>query len=357
MADTATSNIMRLAELTDGVEGTCFALLATRENKNNKNGEPFYRCSFVDRDVKRDVMVWLNTPWFEHAKTWVEGEAYRITGRGKASKFGLQVEIVEIRPATSELDASDGYRFEDLVVGSKFDANRLFGALQDFAGKIVDRNLQALVRKVLEDHGEAFRRMPAAQSMHHAFIGGLVEHVWSVTRIASRLADHYASYYDDLNPPLNKDVVVAGAILHDIGKLLELQAHIVEARYTTVGQLIGHITMGRDLVREAAAVVGGVDPETLMLLEHSILSHHGRKEFGSPVEPQTVEALILSYADELDAKMNAVVNARRVAVSTRDVFTDRVRSFEGRRFYNGVTRPLPTDDESSAEPTEPSTDR
>jgi 3'-5' exoribonuclease len=337
--------ILRLADLANGVEGTIFAVLVSRERKTSKKNEPFFRCEFSDRALRREAMIWSNSPWIDEAPTWELGQAFRIRARGVSNRYGQQIEIDSIRRATDLDDGPEGYRFSNLVEGGKYTSEQLWQEIWKLARRIEDRNLFALVERILQVHAESFERSPAAQNMHHAFIGGLIEHVWSVTRISKMLAEHYSLYYDNLNPPLNKDVVIAGAILHDIGKLRELTAHSIEARYTTVGQLIGHITMGRDLVRETANEVGGIDPETLMLLEHSILAHHGKREFGSPVEPQTVESLILSYADELDAKLNAVVRARTVAAQTRDVFTEKVYALDGRRFYNGVPKPPPSDDD------------
>ena len=112
--------------------------------------------------------------------------------------------------------------------------------------------LKTLVENILDEHESLFSRMPAAQNFHHSYTSGLLEHVWSMTRIAGFLADHYAKYYDQLNPPLNRGLIVAAAILHDIGKLRELEYHPVEAKYTKEGCLIGHVLMGRDMVREAA---------------------------------------------------------------------------------------------------------
>ena len=146
-------------------------------------------------------------------------------------------------------------------------------------------SLARLVREILDEHAELFQKMPAAQSMHHGFSGGLVEHLWSVTRVCTFLITHYADYYDDLNPPLDRDVIVAAAILHDIGKLRELDYHPVEAKYTKHGTLIGHIVLGRDMVRDKAREIGDFPEETLLLLEHAILAHHGRAEFGAPSRP------------------------------------------------------------------------
>jgi 3'-5' exoribonuclease len=168
-----------------------------------------------------------------------------------------------------------------------------------------------------------------------------------VTRVCVQLANHYASYYTELNPPLNKDVIVAAAILHDIGKLRELEYHPVETKYTKHGNLIGHILMGRDLVRDTARRIDDFPEETLLLLEHAILAHHGKPEYGAPKAPLTLEALIVHYADEIDAKINAVVR-ERLRSTTEDAFTDKIFAVDNRRFYKGIPVELPPDDDPSA---------
>jgi 3'-5' exoribonuclease len=136
---------------------------------------------------------------------------------------------------------------------------------------------------------------------------------------------------------------MAAAILHDIGKLRELKYDPVETRYTTEGRLIGHVMFGRDMVHEAAGKIEGFPPETLMLLEHAILAHHGKKEFGAPILPQTLEALLVHHIDELDAKMNMVAR-KRLSSTTDDAFTDYVKALDNRRFYKGIPAEGPGDD-------------
>ena len=206
------------------------------------------------------------------------------------------------------------------------------------------------VRPALLEHDELIRKMPAASHMHHAFNGGLLEHVWSISRIACLLANHYGKYYDDLNPPLDKDVIVTAAILHDIGKLIELEFHPVSAKYTTRGRLVGHIVMGRDMVREAASKIDGFPAETLLQLEHAILAHHGRRDYGSPVVPQTLEALIVSFADDLDAKVNTYAQARLRSTSP-DAFTEDVYvGGEKRKIYKGSPIELPPEFNQNHDP-------
>ena len=281
-------------------------------------------------------MLWHDHRLFSSAETWTEGSAYRLEVRGKHDlRYGMQIELLGIRPATDS-DAADGYDFFDLVESSRYEPDKLWASIHSRIDKyIVEPHLRELVEIILQDHEEAFARMPAAQKMHHCYTTGLLEHVWSMTRVAGLLVDHYAEYYDSLDPPLNKGVVIASAILHDIGKLRELRYHPVEARYTKEGCLVGHVMMGRDLVRETARKIEGFPEETLLLLEHAILAHHGKYEFGAPILPQTVEALLVSYIDDLDAKMN-IVARERMCSTTEDDFTDRVYALDNRRIYKGV---------------------
>lgn len=154
---------------------------------------------------------------------------------------------------------------------------------------------------LLESNREQLLTLPAATHNHHAFVGGWLEHVLSVTRTAVQLGNKYDDYYPHLKPRLNKSVVAAGAILHDIGKLREIEERSTGAEYTAAGNLIGHILQGRDIVREAAAG-RAIEPELLLRLEHVIVSHQRLPEWGSPKPPMTPEALIVHYADDLDAK-------------------------------------------------------
>ena len=144
-------------------------------------------------------------------------------------------------------------------------------------------------------------RIPAARHNHHAFVAGWLEHTLSVTRTAVYLADKYAEDYPDLKPPLDRGMVVAGAILHDIGKLRELEQRPEGTVYTAEGGLIGHMLLGRDIVREAAAAAP-LPGDLLLRLEHLIIAHQRLPEWGSPKPPMTPEALLVHYADDIDAK-------------------------------------------------------
>jgi len=345
MATDTQTQVIRLEEFEDGQEAECFALLVKKEKGTTKKEEPFVKCYFRDRSVTVEAPLWSDSRFLKVSEQWVEGLAYRLRARGEQHpKFGMQLRLLDIRPAGGPDDEADGYNFHALVERSKFEPGDCLERIRTLIDKYIeDPALRGLVLHILEENAEALEKMPAAQSLHHSMTGGLVEHVWSVTRLCAMLADHYGRYYDDLNPPLNRDVVVAAAVLHDIGKLRELTYHPVEAQYSTTGRLIGHILMGRDLVREAARRLGDISEETLLVLEHAILAHHGKREYGSPQEPATLEAMILHYADELDAKFNAVAKAMRKPGNDPE-FTDKIYAVENRRFYRG--KPIPPPDET-----------
>jgi 3'-5' exoribonuclease len=328
--------VIKLSDLVDGQEAVCFAALVKKTRGTTKANQPFVKCLFRDKRVIVEAPVWHDNRFLREADTWTEGEPYRIQVRGQYHlRYGMQIDLLGIRPATED-DARDGFDFFDLIPNSLIPVDELRKKLRDLIDRSIDQPcLKLLVENILSEHESLFSRMPAAQNFHHSYTSGLLEHVWSMTRIAAFLAGHYAKYYDQLNPPLNKSLIVAAAILHDIGKLRELEYHPVEAKYTKEGCLIGHVLMGRDMVREAARRIEGFPEELLLNLEHAILAHHGKREFGSPVLPQTIEALLVSYVDDLDAKMNIMVR-ERMSSQTDDAFTERVFALDNRRIYKGV---------------------
>jgi 3'-5' exoribonuclease len=328
--------VVKLSDLVDSQEAVCFAALVKKTRGTTKANHPYLKCVFRDKRVTREAALWHDHPFFHEAEAWTDGEPYRIQVRGQFHlRYGMQIEILGIRPATED-DTRDGFDFFDLVPNSQIPAGELKNKLRVLIDRYLEHPaLKSLVENLLSEHDSLFSRMQAATNFHHSYTSGLLEHVWSMTRIAGFLADHYAKYYDQLNPPLNRGLIVAAAILHDIGKLRELEYHPVEAKYTKEGCLIGHILMGRDMVREAASKIAGFPDELLLNLEHAILAHHGRREYGSPVVPQTIEALVVSYVDDLDAKMNIMVRERMTS-QTDDDFTDRVFALDNRRIYKGI---------------------
>jgi len=330
---TVDAELMHLADLIVGRSGVCFAVLIRCEQRLNKRQEPYYDCQFRAKHVTRTAKVWNNLDCFELVKTCEIGKAYRLTGVGD-SGYGSDLKLYHIEPVGPEHEA-EGFSLADLLPSSEFVVKELCDDLRATIDGFQDEHLRLLIKTILKTHRDLFTKMPAAKDFHHAYNAGLLEHVWSVTKVCEFLSDHYASYYRQLDPPLNKDLVLSAAIVHDIGKLIELVYDPFEAGYSVTGHLIGHIVLGRDLVRDAAKRIEGFPAETLLLLEHAILAHHGKREWGSPVLPQTLEALIVSFADDLDAKMNGGARAR-ILSRTTDPFTEPIKPLEGRRLYKGI---------------------
>ena len=195
---------------------------------------------------------------------------------------------------------------------SRFDPQEMFDSLVELAKSIAEspdeEPLSAFVLAMLEQYHETLLTMPAAKYNHHAHVGGYLEHVLSVTRTCEFLANKYADMYPDMQPPLRKGLVIAGGILHDIGKIRELKETPTGAEYTASGSLIGHILQGRDMIRETVAE-HPLDEETLLRLEHIIVSHQRLPEWGSPKPPMTPEALLVHYADDCDAKYQMMLLA------------------------------------------------
>lgn len=296
--------IVAMADLASGEEGDFFALLAEKQTLLTKDGKPYYRVTF--RDAKRDCSfpIWGDAPLADACRDqWTVGEFYKLRALYRETNYGPQLDIRKIR-AVEPADEADGFSPQMCQPSSRFDPVEMFNDLVALAEEGIDEGpLQSLTLGLLEENREMLLTWPAAQRNHHAFVGGYLEHVRNVSRHAYYLAQRYAELYPDMTPPLRVDIAVAGAILHDIGKVRELRVTASGGEYTASGTLIGHILQGRDIVREAAAKLDEpLDGETLLRLEHVIVSHQRLPEWGSPKPPMTPEALIVHFADDCDAK-------------------------------------------------------
>ncbi len=300
--------IVTLSDMIDGQEADLFVLMTSKQELKTRDGKPYFRVGF--RDARREVLfpIWSDSPWGTACRDeWAPGLFYKLRATYRESNYGPQLEIRKIRAATDD-DTADGFDPTMLQPCSRFDPQAMFDEINAIAReRIDDEALRELVLEVHESNKEQLLTWAAAKTNHHAFVGGYLEHVLSVTRTCVYLADKYDDYYPDLLPRLDKGLVVAGALLHDVGKLRELQQDVEGSSYTAAGHLIGHILQGRDIIREAA-LRREIDPETLLRLEHLIVSHQRLPEWGSPKPPMTPEALIVHYADDLDAKYHMMVN-------------------------------------------------
>ncbi len=282
----------------DQVQG--FALLAKKELRQDRNGKDYLDMVLADASGSLSAKVWSDTPAL-HGDYEAHGfVAFR--GLVKSYKDQLQIAIEECRAVTDQ-DRQFGFDETRLIPSTPEDIDDLWERLTAiFPDQIADPLLARLAEETLAIHGAALREHPAAKAMHHAYLGGLLEHTLSMAELAIPVAAHY--------PEVDRDLLLVGVLFHDLGKVFELGA-MPANDYTLAGHLVGHVVMGRDLVRERIAAIPDFPRETALHLEHLVLSHQGRREYGAPVEPMTLEALVLHFIDDLDSKINQFRNLRR----------------------------------------------
>jgi 3'-5' exoribonuclease len=298
-----------LSDLEQGQFADFFAFLLQRSRGATRDGKPYYTCRF--RDARRTVafMAWEDSGWFEACeRDWQQGHFYKIRGTyGDNERYGPQIAIHNIR-AVNDADGNDGFDPADFVDHSRFSPEAMFAELKALAHEhIADKPLARLVLTILDRHAGPLQRLPATTRHYFPFRGGLLEHTLSVVHTCLHLAEKYATHYSELRPPLNRDLIVAGAILHDIGRILEFEERLPLPERTVSGRLVGHVLLGRDLVRDTGRELGDVNPELLRLLEHIIVAHLNLPERGSPRPPLMPECLIIHHADDLDAKLEMYI--------------------------------------------------
>jgi 3'-5' exoribonuclease len=296
--------LLRLAELTPGQVADCFAQLVEKKQSATRENKPYFGCRFRDKQRTVSCMVWGDSPWFAACeREWHEGKFYKLRVQyGEHERFGPQIELLNIRPV-NEADRSDGFDPAQFMDASRCDRESLWSQLlATVEAEIRDVPLRRLVLTLLERHGAKLKVLPASDKFF-PFIGGWLEHVVLVTRSCLWLADQYLKHYQAEKLPFNRDLVVAGAVLHDIGRVLEYGEEAGAPQPTIPGRLYGHLILGRDLVRDTARERGDLNPELVQLLEHIVLTHLSLPEWGSPRLPLIPEVLILHHADDLDAKL------------------------------------------------------
>jgi 3'-5' exoribonuclease len=327
--------LVRLRDLTPGQYADFFGLLCVRSRGVTREGKPFFTCRFRDAGRQASFMVWADSTWYEPCeRTWRVGQFYKLRAvYGESERYGPQIDLHNIRPVT-DADRTDGFDPADFAEHSRYNSDALFAELTALTEReIADLPLRRLVLMLLERHAEPFKRLPATVNKFYPFAGGLLEHTLSVSHACLQLADQYTARYTELQPPLNRDLVVAGAILHDFGRVLEFDGAVEPVQPTVPGRLFGHLFLGRDLVRDTARELGDVNPDLLQMLEHIIVTHLNLPEWGSPRLPLVPECLIVHHADDLDAKLEMYVRclSRDMAAGP---FTDRDPVL-GRHLYKG----------------------
>jgi 3'-5' exoribonuclease len=267
-------------------------VVVTKQVKPKKTGEPYLALTLGDRTGQLEAKMWDNVE--EVLDAFEQDDFLKIKGLINKYKNRFQLTIHKLRRmGDSEID------FADYLPKTTKNIGELWQTLAEYVAGFQNPHLKALIECFMADPeiAQAYRNAPAAKTLHHAYIGGLLDHVVSLFRSCDLVCRNY--------PQINRDLVLAGAFLHDIGKIHEL-TYNRSFSYTTRGQLLGHMIIELEMLQAKLALVPDFPPELKTLLEHLIISHHGQYEFGSPKLPMFPEALLLHYMDDLDSKMESM---------------------------------------------------
>ncbi|MGE0044003.1 MAG: 3'-5' exoribonuclease YhaM family protein [Vicinamibacterales bacterium] len=301
------NKLPRVADLGPSLSGWGYFLCTQKEVRVGRSGGEFLILALQDATGQVAGKIFENVQRFK--AEFDAGEFVRVEARSGVYQGRLELAISTIRRVNPDQDRLQGFREEDCVLSAPRSIDEMWAELTAHAESIANPHVKVLIARMLADHGADLREWPAAQQIHHAYRGGFLEHICSMMASGRALAKVYGA---------DEDLVIAGVILHDIGKLQELAYDAGRTSYTRDGNLVGHIALGIIMVREAANHIQGFPPELRSKLEHLVASHHGTREHGSPVEPKTIEAFILAAVDDLDARINQVRRAVREDANDED---------------------------------------
>lgn len=300
-------------EVGDQVE--LFMLIKSSTKGTASNGKPFLSIVFQDQTGEIEAKLWDASE--DDEKLYCAEKIVKILGDVQNYRGRTQLRLKQIRPAS----ATDTVTISDFLATAPVSKEEMMDKVTQYIFEMKNANMQRITRHLLKKYQHAFFEYPAATKNHHEFVSGLAFHVVSMLDLAKAIAGLY--------PSLDKDLLYAGIILHDLGKVKELSGPI-STSYTVEGNLIGHISIMVDEIGKAAEELS-INGEEVMVLKHLVLSHHGKAEWGSPKPPLIKEAEILHYIDNIDAKMNMLDRAlERVKPGE---FTERVFALDNRSFY------------------------
>lgn len=268
---------------------------ATPMAKNNKQ---YMTLKLSDKTGVIECRMWDNVE--KYRDIFSQGDFIRVNGIVNSYRDNLQIVIKHLEKYEGEVELTD------FVQSSEYDVQEMIEKLFKIINSLEGKYIKKLLNKMFNNAYilESYKMSPAGVRLHHAFLNGLLEHSLSVTELCDKMVTHYR---DELKIPINRDLVLAGALLHDIGKIYELD-YEKGFKYTTEGQLIGHVVIGYQLMNDMANLIDDFPYKVRMHLGHIILAHQGRLEFGSPKTAMSMEAFIVHTADELDSKINMIKN-------------------------------------------------
>ncbi len=288
-------------------------LVTAVEKKFTSEGALYLDFTFQDMSAAINGKMWNAKE--EDFETFGAGEIVSIGGDVTSFRKEKQLRVTNIKKY-------EGVDIAHFLPSAPIEADVLKEKLYQYILQIENSKISRIVSKMIEENEESFLIFPAATKNHHEYVNGLVHHVISMLDLAEFICSKYEG--------VNKDLLYAGVILHDFGKVMELSG-VVATEYTLAGKLLGHITIAVDYIGQTASKLG-IEGEEVLLLQHMVLAHHGKLEYGSPKQPIIMEAEILHYLDNLDARINMVNKAvRDLEIGDH---TSRIMSLEGRKFYN-----------------------
>ena len=323
------------AEIKDGQEFCSPFLVKTARMADTKQGKPFLTLELMDRSGELVARVWDDAERL--SSICPPGAVLQVTGTALSYKGALQLKVSALERV--EVASEDWGLFVPAAPG---DHRRLAEELVGLFREVADPDLRRLLLAVAGDQTlwRDFCTAPAAKSMHHAYLGGLLEHTLGVCRLAERVCGLY--------PGLDRSLLLAGAALHDLGKIREFSFAVPPFDYSDQGRLLGHMVIGLELIGEKIAALAGFSEPVATRLKHLIVSHHGCHEFGSPALPMIREAFVLNFIDDLDAKMNYLDRLSRQAQPGQYQWTDYQRVMERYLFVTG--HPAQVEGQSEPEP-------
>lgn len=326
-----------VAQLTAGQQLQEIFLVSRKSLAETKAGKPYLALGLMDKTGEIEARLWDNAQQFDAQAE--EGGFVLVQAVAKPFRDQLQLAV-----NTLQRVAEEKVQLGDFMPTSTRSETEMAAELETVIAGLGNVAIRALMRAIFQGETLArFQRAPAAKKMHHAYIGGLIEHTLSIVGMAEKTAAHY--------PLLDRDMLIAGALLHDIAKIEEFDFARPPFGYTDRGRLVGHLVLGVEMVRKAAEQVAELTADQVDGLMHIILSHHGQYAYGSPVLPMTPEAILLHHLDDMDAKMNFMEGLRAKMTGTGQQWSDYQRHLE-RYLYlraGGVDEESPPADEEARE--------
>ena len=281
-----------IAELVAGSALDDVFLLVQRNMAHKKDGNPFLNVTLADRTGQAKGVVWDQVERI--AAAVAEGDFVHVRAQVGEYRGSLQLVVKDMaRVPPEQVDAAD------FLAATARDVTQMFERLKEMTLRMQTPHLKVLFERFWADDAfvAAYTRAPAAKLMHHAYIGGLLEHTLSMAVLTELIAGHYSG--------VDRDLLLAGVILHDVGKVRELE-YTRRIDYTDEGRLLSHIVIGLSMLDEKLKQVPDFPETQAQLLKHMIISHHGAREFGSPEPPKTIEAVLLNFIDEMDSRVNSI---------------------------------------------------